>query len=94
MGIRPPGLEPGTYGLEGRCSIQLSYGRSFSAHKTTEVDVNSPRQPERQKREPSLRHRFGQDSSPMLEIKGENSEVFPTICVKIGVRKNTPCSLT
>lgn len=27
MGIRPAGLEPATPDLEGRCSIQLSYGR-------------------------------------------------------------------
>jgi hypothetical protein len=27
--VTPPGLEPGTYGLENRCSILLSYGAGF-----------------------------------------------------------------
>ena len=28
--VPPPGIEPGAHGLEGRCSIQLSYGGIFA----------------------------------------------------------------
>ena len=36
---RPPRLERGTPGLEGRCSIQLSYGR---VTKISDVMVTRP----------------------------------------------------
>ena len=31
--VRPSGFEPETYGLEGRCSIQLSYERMLKNEK-------------------------------------------------------------
>ncbi len=33
---RPTGIEPVTVGLEGRCSILLSYGRRFIMNKSPE----------------------------------------------------------
>ena len=37
MLARPAGLEPATVGLEGRCSIRLSYGR-LSGNRDTSID--------------------------------------------------------
>ena len=40
---RPAGFEPATHGLEGRCSIRLSYGRMFILTSRREINWSEMR---------------------------------------------------
>lgn len=37
--VRPSGFEPEAYGLEGRCSIQLSYGRNKKNNMVRSIGI-------------------------------------------------------
>ena len=45
--MRQPRLERGTYGLEGRCSIQLSYWRASPSNRDGQIRTGDPSLPKR-----------------------------------------------
>ena len=90
---RPAGFEPATHGLEGRCSIQLSYGRMFLPRSTIWSGVEGlcglcPRPPGQCRSAPLLVRPYGQTSNPPdRNVGGSNSPtVDPSAQPASGVR--------
>jgi hypothetical protein len=42
---RPAGFEPATYGLEGRCTIRLCYGRRVRSIPSSSLEAKSKLRP-------------------------------------------------
>ena len=71
--VRPARLELTTLCLEGRCSIQLSYGRTLSSGRGGEIRTRDILLPKQARYRAALRH----EESALYESNAEGSK-FPS----------------
>jgi hypothetical protein len=82
-GAPPPGFEPGTLGLEVRCSIQLSYGGSVSVYVTPRAGFARARetrwlQPQASRRRESSRPWSASEPAPLCALSESRLTTAPT----------------
>ena len=82
--VRPAGLEPATLGLEGRCSIRLSYRRIIKYYRklyaSTDLLSHTTKVIQAIELEPTKKHKFSALQTKLKNLVGVEGFEPPTSC--------------